>query len=301
MSRKVEVREESWHDAARGRAVPVRIYVRAGEAGPAPVIVFSHGVGGSRAGYAYLGQHWAGQGYVCVHLEHLGTNAAVWQTARDPKAALRAAAIDPQNVFDRVLDVRFAIDQLERFAQGPGLGPTLDLERIGAAGHSMGAYTTLGAAGEILPDAEGREHSLADARIKAVVAMSPSAPRSKERLDAIFRGVRVPVLHLTGTRDESPIGLTRAAERRTAFDHIAGVEQYLVVLRDGDHMTFADLKRGATAARGRQAVFHPLILAVTTAFWDAYLRANAGSRHWLDAELPAALAEEAIVERKTGS
>src|SRR5947208_9251342 len=44
-----------WRDASRSRPVPVKIYAPATGAGPFPVIVFSHGLGGSRNGYEYLG------------------------------------------------------------------------------------------------------------------------------------------------------------------------------------------------------------------------------------------------------
>ena len=43
--------EYVWHDNARDRDVPVKIYYpRTGDQ-PLPVIIFSHGLGGSREGY----------------------------------------------------------------------------------------------------------------------------------------------------------------------------------------------------------------------------------------------------------
>lgn len=295
---KAEVFDDQWHDAARGRAVPVRIYWPPAEVDRAPVIVFSHGLGGSRSGYAYLGRHWASRGYVCVHLEHLGSNAEVWQGAIDLRESLRQAAAEPANMLNRVRDVRFAIDRLEWFAgeRGPWAG-RLDLERVGAAGHSMGAYTVLAAVGQVLVDFQGNEYSLADPRIKSAIVMSPTAPRSKEELDRIYSGIRVPMMHLTGTKDESPIGMTAAAERRMAFDHIRARDQFLVLFRHGDHMAFGDLKRGA-AGRGRQAVLHPRILAATTAFWEAYLKHDADSKRWLAEKLESEMGDEAIVEKR---
>ena len=43
-----------------------------------PLVVFSHGIGGSRRGYSYLGQHWASHGVASLHLQHIGSDRNVW-------------------------------------------------------------------------------------------------------------------------------------------------------------------------------------------------------------------------------
>ena len=68
---------EDWQDSARDRSVPVKIYYPEKGTGPFPVVLFSHGLGGSRNGYSYLGEHWASHGYVSVHLQHVGSDGAV--------------------------------------------------------------------------------------------------------------------------------------------------------------------------------------------------------------------------------
>ena len=68
----VETVRYDWHDAKRDRDVPVKIYYPKSGEGPFPVIVFSHGLGGSREGYAYLGDHWASHGYVSGHISGQG-------------------------------------------------------------------------------------------------------------------------------------------------------------------------------------------------------------------------------------
>jgi len=129
--------------------------------------------------------------------------------------------------------------------------------------------------------------------------LSPSAPRETEDLRRRFAAVRVPMLHITGTKDESPIGLTSAAERRTAYDHILEADQFLVVFRDVDHMTFGNLKRGATA-RHRQAAIHSLVQTVTTAFWNAYLKGDAATGPPLAEWIAQTLADRAEVAWKAG-
>jgi predicted dienelactone hydrolase len=49
-------------DPDRRRDIPVRVYLPS-QPGAAPVVLVSHGLGGSRAGSAYLGRHWAARGY----------------------------------------------------------------------------------------------------------------------------------------------------------------------------------------------------------------------------------------------
>src|SRR5687767_11137428 len=54
-------------DAARQRDIPIRIYLPDSRS-EAPVVMFSHGLGGSRENNRYLGAHWAARGYVAVFL-----------------------------------------------------------------------------------------------------------------------------------------------------------------------------------------------------------------------------------------
>ena len=75
---QVEVARFEWTDAARHRSVPVKIYYPK-SAGRCPVIIMSHGLGGTRDGYEYLGRHWASHGYVSVHPQHVGSDDAVWK------------------------------------------------------------------------------------------------------------------------------------------------------------------------------------------------------------------------------
>jgi len=71
-------------DVGRSREVPIRVYLPK-EKKPAPVVLFSHGLGGSREGSAYLGNHWAARGYVAVFLQHPGSDDSalrrIWKTS----------------------------------------------------------------------------------------------------------------------------------------------------------------------------------------------------------------------------
>lgn len=302
---EVATLRETWRDEARHRDVPVKVYYDDAAAGPRAVIVFSHGLGGSRENYAYLGEHWAEQGFVSVHLQHEGSDDAVWRDARPwlRMREMKRAAADPQNAKDRPADVGFAIDQIEalnRDEKSP-LHGRLDLEKVGVAGHSFGAYTAMAVAGQTLGAGSGKGVRVADPRVKAAVSMSAPAPRRKDAasLDAAYASIRVPVYHLTGTEDDSPIGETTAEERRIGFDHTTNARAYLLTLAGGDHGAFGDGRR-----RGRDSSnderFHELILESTTAFWKATLYGDAAAQAWLDeaSGFEKELGADGVFERK---
>lgn len=299
---KVEVRLFDWTDAKRDRKVPVKVYSPADTGMPSPLIVFSHGLGGSREGYEYLGRHWAGHGYISVHIQHLGSDDQVWRGQAQPMQSMRRAAADPQNAINRARDVSFVIDQMEKLNGEEGVFKNrVDLGRIGVAGHSFGANTTLVAAGQIFILPGGKELGFSDPRVKAAVPMSSPVPRNRADLGRAFGKIVVPCFHMTGTLDDSPIGETTAADRRLPFDNIVGVDQFLIVFNGGDHMIFSGRSRPSSAAgRGeKDGLFQDLIRQSTTAFWDAYLRSDAAAKTWLaGGGFEAALGSDGTFEKK---
>jgi predicted dienelactone hydrolase len=98
-----------------------------------PVILFSHGFGGSARMMAWFGTALARAGYVVVAVDHPGNNAIdkmtpagalmPWDRAEDLAAALAAAKADPT------------------------IGPHIDLGRLGVSGFSAGGFTALVSAG----------------------------------------------------------------------------------------------------------------------------------------------------------
>jgi predicted dienelactone hydrolase len=89
---KVDTVLFDWTDAKRGRAVPVKIYFPLGSEGPFPLIIFSHGLGGSREGYEYLGRHWASHGYISLYIQHAGSDDEVWRGQARPLQSMKRAA-----------------------------------------------------------------------------------------------------------------------------------------------------------------------------------------------------------------
>lgn len=291
----VEVLRLDWKDEKRDRVVPVKVYLPAGTT-RCPVILFSHGLGGSREGYEYVGRHWASHGYVCVHLQHPGSDESVWKGKAKALPELRQAARTPGAAVARALDVRLALDRLAVLHRDEGpLRGRLDLARVGMAGHSFGAQTTQTVCGQTFFGPLGRGVRLAEPRIKAAVAMSPAAYGSRGDHKKAFATIEMPMLHLTGTRDDGvAITEVKPAERRIPFDSIAAAHQYLVIFRDGDHAVFGGRRRPGTS----DARFHDLIRMSTTAFWDAHLRGDEKARQWLRTEFPRALGGQGTFEHR---
>jgi predicted dienelactone hydrolase len=275
-------------DNDRKRDVPVRVYLPPGT-NAAPVVLFSHGLGGSRENNPYLGQHWAARGYAAVFVQHQGSDAAVWKEkpAADRMDAMRSAA-GLQNFRLRVKDIPAVLDQLEQWSRetGHALAGRLDLKHVGMSGHSFGAVTTQAVSGQKFAMGLG---SSADSRILAAVAFSPSTPRLGDAGKA-FGEVKVPWLLMTGTRDISLIGGADLASRLGVFPALPPGGKYELVLENAEHSAFGDRPLPGDK-EARNPNHHRVILALSTAFWDAYLRGDAAARAWLDGEGPRAVLE----------
>lgn len=285
---ELDVRREDWRDAARARTVPVKI-VLPRTPGPHPVIVFSHGLGATREAYGYLAEHWGRAGYVTIYLQHAGTDSGIFHPGVSRQEAMLAAVRDWSVAEARPLDVRFALDHLAAEARaGTPLGRALDMTRIGLAGHSFGAWTSLVVAGQRIPrkGAEGPLYpatTYADPRVLAIIAMSPPVRKVRPggpTYDDVYGAITVPLMVMSGTRDLSPVGEQRPEERRIPYDFARAREAELLTFRGGDHWIYSG--RGhKKKALDTDLRFQRVIGEVSTHFWDAYLRRDADARAWL--------------------
>lgn len=267
------------YDTRRNREIPIRIYLPA-TAGPAPVVLWSHGLGGSRDNNGYLGRQWSLRGYSVVFLQHPGSDENVWRDKplRERLAAMQKAA-SGQNLKLRCEDVPAVLDALAAWnaaADHPCRG-RFDLEHVGMSGHSFGAFTTQCTSGQSAPLIGAK---LTDPRIDAALPMSPSGAKNGN-LDVAFGSVSVPWLLMTGTEDSSPIGDQTPASRRTVFPHLPKtIDRYELVLDGAQHNAFSE--RALPGERQqRNPNHHRAILALSTAFWDAHLRGDAAAKAWL--------------------
>jgi predicted dienelactone hydrolase len=98
-----------------------------------PLIVLSHGTGGSAQIMSWLGRGLAARGYIVAAVNHPGNNALEPYT---PEGFLVW--------WERAVDLTKTIDLMLRDQE---FGPAIDKDRIGAAGFSLGGYTVIALAG----------------------------------------------------------------------------------------------------------------------------------------------------------
>jgi predicted dienelactone hydrolase len=259
-------------------------------------VLFSHGLGGSRAGSPFLGKHWAARGYVAVFLQHPGSDEAVWKDQPPAKrmAAMRSAA-SGRNFLLRAQDVPAVLDQLAKWngESGHELAGRLDARNVGMSGHSFGGHTTQAVAGQRFPlGGQG----LTDARVKAAIVMSPSAPERGD-INAAFGNVKIPWLLMTGTHDTAAIGSQTPESRRRVFPALAPGDKFELVLDKAEHSAFTERPLPGDREQ-RNPNHHRAILALSTAFWDAYLREDDAAKAWLTGDGPRRILEPADVWQK---
>ena len=252
-----DTRYFQWIDRERQREVLAKLYLpRAGaRRAPVPLVVFSHGMGGSREGYSYLGANWAARGYASLHLQHAGSDSRLWSgNPFDMVSRLQSAASEVEAV-NRVRDLHFALDEV---LADPQLADAVDAGRILAAGHSYGANTVLLAAGAQFARAQGTV-SYRDSRIVGGVIISAPPFHGEPDPEAVVRPIGIPTLHITATGDEIRIpGYFSGYEDRVrVFAATGGARKALVAFRDGSHSMFTD----RLGAGGRD--LNPLVKAAT--------------------------------------
>lgn len=284
-----------------GGAANVRVHHPAAGEGPWPVVLFSHGLAGSREGYGFLGQRWAAHGYVVIHPDHPGSDTAAFRGLGLRPAALTAAlqraTADPAVLAGRPRLIARLIDALPALEQAlPAVAGRLDRSRVGVAGHSFGAWTTLCVAGLRVRGPTVGPLDWSDPRPLAFAALSPPGPSARSAEDD-WAAITRPTLVMTGSDDRQPAflappgDLRAGAWRRQAFDLMPPGGRLLSWFEGARHCTYSG---GAGAALAGEAPPDPAqveaVAVVTLAWWDARLRGDAAALAWLaDPGSPAAL------------
>ncbi|MBU6235473.1 MAG: hypothetical protein KGQ41_06480 [Alphaproteobacteria bacterium] len=276
----VRIDKGEWVDHARGgRVVQYKIYrPEPMDAASYPVVVWSHGLGGTRDGAGFVGRYMAARGYVHAHIQHDGTDDALWRgKPGHPWDNIRKATVTWDTVRNRYLDVPFAVDNLEHMYDG-----RLDFSRLGMSGHSFGALTTQVMAGQLA----GREEpeDLSEPRFKSGILYSP-VPAFRHQLGGkdVYAPIAKPLLHMTGTQDESPVEGFGYEKRLEVFEGAGHYDQHLFILNDADHMVYNG-SRGQLESYGDIDKHQDMIALVAYAWWEATLNGNQAAREWLDGD-----------------
>lgn len=244
-----------------------------------PLVLFSHGNGGLRMQNAFWCEHLASHGYIVMAPDHTG-NCAL--TFIDGKMVPFQDTDDGRKLSsaDRPKDMSFLIGVADRMNKGGDsrFFRRIDLEHIGAAGHSFGGYTCTW-----LTNAEPR--------VDAAILMAGAATE-RTNFDC-------PVMLLIATEDDT-LGAEKVEYLRRYYDESRG-PRYSIEFKNAGHFSFTEMYQirpdfgdgvgeGKRIASGEPITFLPmetayrLINGYGTAFfgkflkgigaYDAYLAAN---------------------------
>lgn len=264
-----------------GRVVPYKLYYPEQQTPtPLPVIIWSHGLGGTQDGAGFIARFLASHGYVHLNIGHEGTNDSLWRGKEGhPWDNIRKAHIPWETVLDRYKDVPFILDAISSGAiESPA---PLNLEKIGMSGHSFGALTTQIMAGQRTGNPEPL--SLKDHRFTAGIAYSP-VPNTRLNLPTqdVYGDITLPLLHITGTEDHSPLDGPIQHLRDEILHHAVenGSMQVNVILDGADHMVFNG-SRGQLADYDGMDLHKDQIKIIALAWWDYFLKNDAKAGHWI--------------------
>ena len=292
----IAITRGEWMDAKRdNRKVSYKVYCPTETAhAPFPVIIWSHGLGGSRDGAGFISRFIAAHGYIIVHIQHPGTDSTLWEgKPGHPWDVIRATHIPRSATLQRFKDVPFALSKLSSLE----CASFMDMTRVGMSGHSFGGMTTQVMAGQHRVGGT-HQYSLFQNIFKAGIVYSPSPYQQKKGYTPqdIYGGIQIPLLMMTGTEDDSPLENFGYQERLDVFNYSGGPDQHLVVLDHGDHMVYNG-SRGKLDANPKRDVHEEIIKILSLAFWDAYLKDDDVAKHWLtDGNVSNWLADEATYQ-----
>ena len=256
------------------------------------LILYSPGLGSGVSNGADWCEAWREAGFVVATLAHPVTDDSIWNTSqtRSLKMTIAEAIASPQYAL-RVKDCSYALDHLLKlssltpyFEQSGGGKAGLQRPRIGIAGHSYGALTVQSITGQ----GQGGK-GLLDPRIDAAIALSPSA-MSQERATAMGQ-VKIPFLcvtgdldgHVTFKKDADSVRLgVPLSQRQWVYEHLPKGNRQELLVAQADHMTFAGepidvahFSRDVPVSEQNNPKTWARISAMTTQFWDFYLKAQA--------------------------
>ncbi|MBX3468123.1 MAG: alpha/beta fold hydrolase [Planctomycetes bacterium] len=211
-----------------------------------PTILFVHGLTASPSIYEGLAENLATRGYAVALFDQFP------RASTDLEGWVRAA--------------RFSIDVLHRANVDPRseVFDALDLDRLGAMGHSFGGMTTFGLAAT-------------DRRVKAAVALAPGARHLRTLLDYASTNPGVPLLVIAAQNDPIAVPGTFG---RPAYDAIRHRHKQYVEIARGNHSNFSDLSLPLTLISPNKQ--RQISRRYANAWFDTHLRGMADPSGYTD-------------------
>ncbi len=284
---KVLILRDKLIDPARNnRAVKLKLYYPAdNNLTNLPVIFWSHGLGGGVDGASFLSRYLASQGFIIIHMQHAGTDTSLWE-GKDghPWDIIRDTHITRDVTINRYKDVPFVLDQLpEWIASKDVIKNKADIKNLGMSGHSFGALTTQVMAGMTFPNEDNVLESFKEDRFKSGILYSPGSIEHLGNFEPedVYPTMDIPLLHMTGTDDGSPIADLGYEIRLEAYNKSRLADKYLLVTKDGDHMVYNG-SRGKLKENPKRDIHEEIVKIVALAFWEATLKNSQAAQNWLD-------------------
>jgi predicted dienelactone hydrolase len=256
-----------WNEAHRN--VPLRN-------GRFPLVIFSHGNGGSRNQNTFWCDYLASHGYIIVSPDH--TDNARF-TIIDGKPIVFQGSERMNSAKDRPLDVSYLLDQMISWDKGADkrFAGHIDTDHTAITGMSFGSFTAHWAS----------DH---DPRFKAVIAMSGAPPT--------HTNLTVPSLRMLGSEDRT-IGVEGNNAIRSNHAVHTG-PSYLLELKNGGHYSFTDMFKinknfgdgvGSGKRRDSNEPFeftsmettYKIVNSYSVAFLGYYLKGEKDYQRFLDA------------------
>lgn len=281
-----EVSDIVLRDSKPNKDLHVRIFYPVAT-GKYPVIVFSHGAGGSQNCCDSLTRHWATYGYVTLQPTH-DDSATQRRAAGEDNTrflpAVREALKNPALWQSRPQDISFLLDSLPELQKRvAGLNGKIDFDRIGVGGHSMGSYTAEAIGGAVVDLPEHPGTNFSDPRAKAILCLSPQGPNQFGLTAQSFARISLPFLGITGSLDSlGPVA--SPAWHRIPFERSQPGDKYEVFIQGASHMSFITDETLLASRSSQAAAILGYTNSASLAFWDAYLKQDPTAQKFLQSD-----------------
>jgi len=186
-----------------------------------PLVLLSHGTGGSAIQMMWLGYYLASRGYVAAAVNHHGNTAA--EPQRAPQGFLL--------YWERARDLTLVLDKL---LADPLFGGRIDRNRIGAAGFSLGGYSVISVAGGVFSSRQFEEFCRSPQRDFTCEPQNefPDAPKLFEQLSQTDVEVQESLRHASDShRDKRIKGVFAIAPALGSGFNAWGLRQIKIPVR----------------------------------------------------------------------